>query len=76
MAKRLLLTMSDELYGTLEKKRAELGYMTIQEIINDIVRRSLFAPQPAKKGKAGRPPKVEEPFLEYFSRATNKSVKK
>jgi len=28
----------------------------------------LYAAESAKKNKAGRPPKVDEPFLEYFSR--------
>ena len=59
--------MADELYDSLEKKRTEFGYMTIQEIINDIVRRSIFTPA-AKKSRAGRSAKVDEPYLEYFSR--------
>ena len=69
MVKRIMLTMADELYDALEKKRAEFGYMTVQEIINDIVRRKiLIQPAETKKSRAGRPLKVDDPFLEYFSR--------
>jgi len=67
MTKRIMLTMAEELFKALEDKRKEQGYMTVQEIINDIVRKSLFAPA-AKKSKAGRPMKIDDPYLEYFSR--------
>ena len=79
MAKKIMLTMADELYNSIEKKRAEHGFMTTQEIINDILRRTLM-PMPrtpaekqiskdgSKKSKAGRPKKSDEPFLDYFSR--------
>jgi len=79
MAKRIMLTMADELYDALEKKRSLHGFMTTQEIINDILRRNLM-PMPrteaekqlnkedGKKSKAGRPKKSDEPFLDYFSR--------
>jgi len=43
--------------------------MAMQELITDTLRKAiLLSQQPAKKGKAGRPPKIDEPFLEYFSR--------
>ena len=67
MAKRLMLTMSDELYAALEQKRKRFGYMTVQETINDIVRKSLFE---ARKGreKGGRPPKLDDPLIAAFAR--------
>ena len=69
MTKHIHLTMADGLYEALEKKRSEFGYMTVQEYINAIVRdRVLIQPGTAKKGRAGRPKKVEDPYLEYFSR--------
>ncbi|MDP3765731.1 MAG: hypothetical protein Q8R04_04395 [Nanoarchaeota archaeon] len=75
VVKRIMLSMADELFAALEKKRKTRGYMTTQELINDILRRNLFivekqniVEEQKKKSKAGRPPKVDEPFLEYFSR--------
>ena len=66
--KKVLLTLNPEMYAVLEEK-AKASLMTIQELITDTLRRSILsAAQPVKKGKAGRPPKVEEPFIEYFSR--------
>ena len=66
--KKVLLTLNPEMYGVLEQK-AKDSLMTMQEFITDALRRSILASQqPVKKSKAGRPPKVDEPFLEYFSR--------
>jgi len=42
--------------------------MTMQELIANTLRKCVLYAAEAKKGKAGRPPKVDEPFLEYFSR--------
>lgn len=67
MVKRIMLTMADELYDAIAKKRAELGYMTIQEVINDTVRNRFMQPV-KKKSRAGRPPKVDDPLIEAFSR--------
>lgn len=66
MVKRVLLTMSDELWALLEKRKAEFGYKSIQEAINDIVRARLFSA--VKKSKAGRHPNVDDQYIEYFSR--------
>ena len=66
--KKILLTLNLEMYAFLEAK-AKANLMTMQELIADTLRKSiLVSQQPVKKGKAGRPPKVDEPFLEYFSR--------
>ncbi len=66
--KKILLTLNPEMYSVLEEK-AKSNLMTMQELITDTLRKAiLLSQQPVKKGKAGRPPKVDEPFLEYFSR--------
>jgi len=66
--KKILLTLNPEMYDYLEQK-AKGSFMTMQELITDTLRKVIVASQqPASKSKAGRPPKVDEPFLEYFSR--------
>lgn len=67
--------MADELFNALEEKRKSKGYMTAQELINDSLRKSLFAPEqpegqkPKKKSKAGRPPKPEyDPLIKCFTK--------
>lgn len=66
--KKILLTLNPEMYAVLEEK-AKSNLMTMQELITDTLRKAILSSQqPTKKGKAGRPPKVDEPFLEYFSR--------
>ena len=66
--KKILLTLNPEMYSVLEEK-AKVSMMTIQELITDTLRKVILtSQQPVKKGKAGRPPKVDEPFLEYFLR--------
>ncbi len=66
--KKILLTLNPEMYAFLEEK-AKGSLMTMQELITDTLRKVILASQkPIKKTKAGRPPKVDEPFLEYFSR--------
>jgi len=71
MAKRIMLTMADELFSALESRRKAHGYMTIQETINDLVRKGLLAGE--SKAKAGRPKKFE--FEDLFSRPTKESRK-
>jgi hypothetical protein len=56
------------MYTYLEEK-SKSSMMSIQELIAENLRKAILASrQPANKKKAGRPPKVDEPFLEYFSR--------
>ena len=43
--------------------RWEIGIVRNSEMME-----AIKESEEAKKGKAGRPPKVDEPFLEYFSR--------
>ena len=62
------MTLNPEMYSVLETK-AKVSMMTMQELITDTLRKVILASsQPVTKGKTGRPPKVDEPFLEYFSR--------
>jgi metal-responsive CopG/Arc/MetJ family transcriptional regulator len=69
MVKRINLSMADELFAALENKRKTQGYMTTQELINDILRRSLLVvAEPKKKSKAGRPPKEEDTIIKYFTK--------
>ena len=63
--KRILLTLNDEIHKEL-KKKAENNMMTVQELITNILRKSVLLSRPRKKG-AGRPQKIREPFLDYFS---------
>ena len=66
--KKILLTLNPEMYAYLEEK-AKSSMMTMQELITYTLRKVIFASQqPAGKSKAGRPKKVDEPFLEYLSR--------
>lgn len=65
--KKVLLTLNPEMYTELEG-HAKANFMTMQELITNTLRKCLLYAESAKKGKAGRPPKVDEPFLEYFSR--------
>ena len=65
--KKLLLTLSPKFSDALIQK-ADERMMTAQEYIYETLRARLFVP-PAKKSRAGRPKKVDDPFIEMFSRA-------
>jgi len=67
--KKILLSMDPRLYEII-KKTADDNYMTAQELMRDILRKSVLSSKSkSKKGvKRGRPPKVDEPFIEYFSK--------
>lgn len=80
MAKRVLITMSDEMYAALAQRRKKQAYLTIQEVVNDMLRRSLFSQRiyPAgrannSKSKRGRPEK--RTFEDYFSTPTKETRK-
>jgi len=66
--KRLLLTISPKIYELLDKK-AEANYMSVQEFINETLRKSLLAQ--LHPSKAGRPKKFV--FEDLFSRPTRAS---
>ena len=52
MTKKIFITMSDELYNQLQQIQKDLGYMTVQEIINSIIRSAIFPNQtPLHKNK-------------------------
>ena len=65
--KKILLTLNPEMYAELEG-HAKANFMTMQELIANTLRKCIFYAESQKKSRAGRPPKVDEPFLEYFSR--------
>ena len=65
--KKVLLTLNPEMYSELEG-HAKANFMTMQELITNTLRKCVLYVAEAKKGKSGRPSKVDEPFLEYFSR--------
>lgn len=66
-SKRILLSIHPQLFETL-KAKAEKNSMTVQEAIIDAIRQTTAPAAPAKKSNAGRPKKVDDKFLEYFSR--------
>jgi len=72
--KRVLLTLNKKVHEFL-KKKAEDNYMSIQELISGVLRKSVLASQPRKRGKVGRPPKIDDKFLEYFSRKKQEEEK-
>jgi len=75
MTKKVFLTMSDKLYKTLGEKTRKNGYITIQELINETLRRE-FMPQQkseSKTNRRGRPEK--KTFEDYFSVPTKETRK-
>lgn len=64
--KKINLTVNPALYDAMMKKANERA-MSAQEYILDSVRDRVFAP-PVKKSHAGRPKKVDDKFLQYFTR--------
>jgi len=57
------ILIDSEVFFTLEK-RAKRELMTIRELVTDILRRSVIA----SKRKGYEEPKIEDKFIEYFSR--------
>ena len=57
------ILIDSEVFSTLEK-RAKRELMTIRELVTDILRRSVIA----SKRKGYEEPKIEDKFIEYFSR--------
>ena len=55
-----------EMYTKLEGY-AKANFMTMQELIANTLRKCVLYAAESKKGKVGRPKKVDEPFLEYSS---------
>jgi hypothetical protein len=56
--KKVLLSINPQIYGLLAKK-AEKNYMSIQEYVNDLIRKDVLAPM-ISKSNAGRPHKLDE----------------
>ncbi|RJQ21712.1 hypothetical protein C4580_02030 [Candidatus Woesearchaeota archaeon] len=64
--KKVLLTLAPELHERITQKARERA-QTIQEYIYETLRQRVFAP-PQPKSKAGRPKKVDDKFIQYFTR--------
>jgi len=60
--------MADELYFALAQKRKQQAYLTVQELINEILRKNLLAQKTSSSTKRGRPEK--KTFEDYFSTPT------
>lgn len=60
MTKQVKLTLSDELFGKIEREKETFGYLTIQEVMNEILRNKFFRLRVPGKSKAGRPRKFDE----------------
>ncbi|MBS3147961.1 hypothetical protein J4219_03700 [Candidatus Woesearchaeota archaeon] len=65
--KKILLTLNPDFYSQIESKANE-RLQTMQDYIYETLRGRVYAP-PVKKSRAGRPKKVDDPFIEHFSRA-------
>jgi len=63
MKKKIILSLDDDVVEALEKRAAK-NFFTLQEQIEDILRRSVLS----SKRKTASMGKVEDKFLEYFSR--------
>ena len=75
MPKRILLTLPDLIYKKLSQKIQKQGFSSIQELINEILRKNIlgsYEPK-IKDTKLGRPKKLE--FEDYFSTPTRESKK-
>ena len=69
MAKKVFLTIPDGVYDILTSMMKEKGYFSIQEVINDIIRKRIFTEK--KKSSKKRPFEFED----YFSKPTRESRK-
>ena len=65
--KRVNLTLNPDFYSQIENKASERA-QTIPEYIYETLRGRVYAPA-AKKSRAGRPKKVDDPFIEHFTRS-------
>lgn len=68
MGKHIMLTLNPEMFAIVEQK-AKAKIMSVQEFIIDTLRTNILqTSEPHKKSKAGRPHKIDDQFIEYFSR--------
>jgi len=61
--KSITIRLGDELYEEI-KKRAKKNYLSVPELIEDIVRRSMIS----YKGGIRRPIKIDDKLVAIFSR--------
>lgn len=67
MSKKITLTLNPKFHAILIQKADERA-QSVQEYINETLRDRVFAP-PTPKSKAGRPKKVDDAFIEHFTRS-------
>ncbi len=70
--KKISIEVDSEELSVLEK-RAKKNFMTVQELIEDIIRRSSIS---YKKGTTTREIKVDDPIVAVFSRQNSGRKKK
>lgn len=66
MSKRVGVDLDSGIYNELQK-RANKELLSLKELIEDILRRSVVQSKARKRGSSYQGPKVER-FVEYFSR--------
>jgi len=66
--KKVLLTINTKFFDHISVKADERS-MSIQEYIYDTLRDRVYATPalPTKKSNAGRPKKVDDPFIQHFT---------
>jgi len=52
MPRKIMLTIAETLYKRLEARMKDEGYLSVQELINSIIRADLLARKVVKKKKA------------------------
>ena len=61
------MTIDPRMHRILDE-RAQANWMTLQELINDVLRKDILASHPRKGRKVRKQPKAKDPFLDSFSR--------
>lgn len=65
--KKILLTLNPKLYELL-RNEADKRMQSVQEFTYETLRNRILT-NPAKKSRAGRPKKADDPLIEAFTRA-------
>ena len=60
MAKRILLSVPDQILKKLEAEKEKYAYTSIQEVILELLRDKLFIQAEPEKETRGRPKKISE----------------
>lgn len=60
MAKKVLLSVPDQILKKLEAEKEKYAYSSIQEVILEVLRDKLFVADEPEKETRGRPKKIRE----------------